>query len=75
LRANFNLCAIGRYEIKRKVLDNLIEQKMLEAAAKKKGLTSEKLLEQEVNSKVGEPSDAELEGYYLGLGRVTVQFA
>ena len=32
------------YEIKRKALDNLIEQKMLEAAAKKKGLTTEKLL-------------------------------
>ena len=55
------------YEIKRKALDNLIEQKMLEAAAKKKGLTTEKLLEQEVNSKVPDPSDAEIEGYYLGL--------
>src|SRR5437879_6448005 len=51
------------YEIKRKALDNLIEQKLLEAAAKKKGLTTEKLLEQEVNSKVADPSDAEIEGY------------
>jgi hypothetical protein len=55
------------YEIKKKALDNLIEQKLLEAAAKKKGLTTEKLLEQEVNSKVPDPSDAEIEGYYLGL--------
>src|SRR6266849_3514187 len=55
------------YEIKRKALDNLIEQKMLEAAAKKKGLTAEKLLDQEVNSKVPDPSDAEIEAYYLGL--------
>jgi protein-disulfide isomerase len=55
------------YEIKKKALDNLIEQKVLEAAAKKKGLTTEKLLEQEVNSKVPDPSDAEIEGYYLGL--------
>src|SRR6266404_8997933 len=55
------------YEIKRKALDNLIEQKILDAAAKKKGLTTEKLLDQEVNSKVPDPSDAELEGYYLGL--------
>src|SRR5258708_38302456 len=55
------------YEIKRKALDNLIEQKMLEDAAKKKGLTTEKLLVQEVNSKVPDPSDAELDGYYLGL--------
>src|SRR6185369_11318234 len=58
------------YEIKRKALDTLIEQKMLEAAAKKKGLTTDKLLEQEVNSKVAEPSDAQLEGYYFGM-RVT----
>jgi protein-disulfide isomerase len=63
------------YEIKRKALDSLIEQKMLEAAAKKKGLTTDKLLEQEVNSKVTEPTDAELEGYYVGLGRVTLPFA
>jgi len=63
------------YEIKRKALDNLIEQKMLEAAAKKKGLTTEKLLDQEVNSKVPDPSDAELEGYYVGLGKVTLPFA
>ena len=55
------------YEIKKKALDNLIEQKLLEAAAKKKGLTTEKLLDQEVNSKVPDPSDAEIEGYYLGL--------
>ena len=55
------------YEIKRKALDNLIEQKLLEAAARKKGLTTEKLLDQEVNSKVPDPSDAEIEGYYMGL--------
>ena len=55
------------YEIKRKALDNLIEQKMLEAAAKKKGLTTEKLLDQEVNAKVPDPSDAEIEGYYYGM--------
>jgi hypothetical protein len=47
---------------------------MLEAAAKKKGLSTEKLLDQEVNSKVSDPSDAELEGYYVGL-RVTQPFA
>jgi protein-disulfide isomerase len=58
------------YEIKRKALDGLIEQKTLEVAAKKKGLTTDKLLEQEVNSRVTEPSDAELEGYYFGM-RVT----
>ena len=53
------------YEIKRKGLDSLIEQKLLESAAKKKGLTTDKLLQQEVESKVQEPSDAEIEGFYL----------
>ena len=63
------------FEIKRKALDGLIEQKMLEAAAKKKGLTTEKLIEQEVNASISDPSDAELEGYYYGLGRVGKPFA
>ena len=62
------------YEIKRKALDNLIEQKMLEVAAKKKGLTTDKLLDQEVNSKIPDPTDAELEGYYMGL-KVKAPFA
>jgi protein-disulfide isomerase len=55
------------YEIKRKALDSLIEEKVLEVAAKKKGLTAEQLLVQEVDSKVPDASDAEIEGYYLGL--------
>jgi protein-disulfide isomerase len=63
------------YEIKKKALDSLIEQKMLEAAAKKKGLTTDKLIEQEVNSKIADPSDAEIEGYYYGLGRVSKPLA
>ena len=32
------------YEVKKRVLDSLIEQKLLEAAAKKNGITTEKLL-------------------------------
>ena len=55
------------YEIKKKALDNLIEQKILEVAAKKRGLTTEKLLEQEVRAKVADPSDDEVAGYYFGL--------
>jgi len=55
------------YEIKRKALDGVIEQKMLDAAAKKKGLGTEQFLVQEVDSKVPDPSDDELQGYYMGL--------
>lgn len=54
------------YEIKKRALDTLIDQKLLESAAKKKGFTAEQLFQQEVDAKVAEPSEAELEGYYLG---------
>jgi len=37
----------------------------LDAEAKKKGLTADKFLEQEVDAKVGDASDAELNGYFL----------
>jgi len=55
------------YEIKRKALDSMIDQKLLSDAAKKKGLTSEQLLTQEVNAKIPDPSDAEVEAYYFAL--------
>ena len=53
------------YEIKKRALDNLIEQKLLENAAKEKGLTSDKLLQQEVDAKLQDPTDPEVEAYYL----------
>src|SRR3989442_3931776 len=52
------------YQIKKKALENLINQRLLEAEAKKKNLPTEKLLEQEVDSKVAEPTDAELSAVY-----------
>ena len=52
------------YQIKRKALDNLISQRILEAEAKKKGLTTDKLLEQEVDSKIPQPTDVELNALY-----------
>jgi protein-disulfide isomerase len=53
------------YEIKKKALDSLIDQKLLEKAAKEENLTTEKLLAQEVDPKVQEPTDSEVEAYYL----------
>ncbi len=53
------------YQIKSRALDNLIGQRVLETEAKKRGLTADKLLEQEVDSKIGEPTEGEIEGYYL----------
>lgn len=53
------------YQIKKKALDNLISQRILEAEAKKKGLTTDKLLEQEVDAKIPESTDVELRTIYL----------
>lgn len=53
------------YQIKKRALENLINQKVLEAEAKKRGLSTDKLLEQEVDSKIAAPTDAELSAYYL----------
>src|SRR5690348_6537918 len=47
------------YEVQKRALDSLIEQKLLEAAAKKNGITTEKLLQQEVDAKVPEPTATE----------------
>jgi protein-disulfide isomerase len=52
------------YQIKRKALDNLISQKILEAEAKKKGVTTDKLLEQEVDAKIPDATDIELKAIY-----------
>src|SRR5216683_2272376 len=52
------------YQIKKKALENVITQRVLEGEAKKKGLTTDKLLEQEVDAKVAEPTDAELNAVY-----------
>jgi len=52
------------YQVKRKALDTLIGQRVLEAEAKKKGLTTEKLFEQEVDSKIPEPTDVEINAVY-----------
>jgi len=52
------------YQIKKKALDTLIAEKVLEAEAKKRGLTAEKLVEQEVDAKVPEPTDVEINAVY-----------
>ena len=42
-----------------------MNQKLLEAEAKKKGIPTEKLLEQEVDAKVPEPTETELQALYI----------
>src|SRR5262245_25018225 len=53
------------YQIKSNAVENLIRERLLESEAKARGLTVAALLEQEVNSKIAAPSDAEVEAVYL----------
>src|SRR5882724_2993317 len=52
------------YQIKKKALDALITQRIVDMEAKKKGVSADKLYEQEVDAKVAEPTDVELKAIY-----------
>ncbi|PYV76369.1 MAG: hypothetical protein DMG97_04270 [Acidobacteria bacterium] len=55
------------YQMKSTALDDLLRKRLIDAEAQKRGISTDKLLEQEVDSKVADPSDAEVEGYYLAV--------
>ncbi len=64
------------YKIESAALDALINQKIVQAEAKKQGMTVEQLYQKEVDSKVPDPSDAEARGYYLAVkGQTTLPFS
>ena len=52
------------YRIKKGVLDSMVEDKLIAQAAKKKGLTVEKFLAEEVDSKVTKPTDDEVKALF-----------
>ncbi len=52
------------YEVRRNGVDELISEHLLEQAAKARGLTSDQLLQQEVDAKVGEVTAKEVEEFY-----------
>ncbi len=56
---------LQEYDVRSKALENLINQKLLEAEAKKKSIPTEKVLEQEVDAKVPEPTEAEVQALYI----------
>jgi protein-disulfide isomerase len=63
------------YKLKSDALNQAIRNKLIEVEAKKKGLSSEELLKQEVDSKIPEPSDDEAKGYYLAVrSQITLTF-
>jgi protein-disulfide isomerase len=55
------------YQIKSRGLEDLIRQRLVEAEAKKQGLTVDELYAKEVDSRIATPSDGEVAAYYLGL--------
>lgn len=55
------------YKLKSDALNQLIRKKLIEVEAKKKGLSTEELLKQEVDSKISDPSDDLAKGYYLAV--------
>lgn len=64
------------YKIESDALQALIRQKLVEDAAKKKGMTAGQLYQKEVDSKIPDPSDAEARGYYLAVrSRTTLPFS
>ena len=62
------------YETKSKSLENLIRLKLVQTEAKKRGISAEKLIEQEVESKVADPADGEVEAYFWGQNREGARF-
>src|SRR5882724_13534377 len=62
------------YETKSKTLESLIRLKLVQAEAKKRGMSAEKLVEQEVESSISDPTDGEIEAYYWGQNRAGARF-
>ncbi len=52
------------YAIKKNGLDSMIEDRLLEKEAKKRGITKEELLKQEVDDKVGQPTEEDLKAFF-----------
>jgi protein-disulfide isomerase len=62
------------YETKNAALESLIRLKLVQAEAKKRGISAERLIELEVESKVADPTDGEVEAYFLGQNREGARF-
>ena len=62
------------YQTKSKTLENLIRLKLVQAEASKRGISAEKLIEQEVESKTADPTDGEIEAYFWGQSQAGAGF-
>jgi protein-disulfide isomerase len=66
VKAASNLMKVRQqeYEVRQQALDGIIQDELFEREAKAKGVTKEKLIETEINSKVAEPTQPEIDSYY-----------
>src|SRR5215472_15621437 len=62
------------YEAKSRALESLIRLKVVQAEAKKRGVSAAELIAKEVASKVAEPTDSEVEAYFWGQNQAGVRF-
>lgn len=53
------------FEVKSNALENLINLRLLDGQAKKMGITTGELIELEINAKVAEPTESELQALYI----------
>lgn len=64
MEGQLNQLRAQEYEIKRRALDSVITQKLLDAEAKKRNISVEALLQLDVDSKIADPSKEEVESIY-----------
>src|SRR5215469_8800924 len=62
------------YQAKSKALESLIRLKLVQAKANKRGISPEELIKLEVEKKVADPTDAEVEAYFWGQNQAGVKF-
>src|SRR6266851_4548846 len=60
------------YDLKSKALESLLRHALVDAEARKRGISAQELIEKEVDSKVPDPADAEVEAYFWGQNRAGV---
>jgi protein-disulfide isomerase len=57
------------YEVKSKALESLIRHRVVEVEAERRNISADALINREVDSKVADPTDGEVEAYFLGQNR------
>ena len=61
------------YEVKSKALESLIRHRVVEVEAERRNISADALIKREVDSKVADPTDGEIEAYFHGQNRSGVR--